>query len=239
MDEQSIAISVFCNSNVNHCFPSMKNLILYILLLATVSLHAQNPLRFEKEVNDLVAGDSTINRNDIILFTGSSSIRLWKDLPAYFPEYNVVSRGFGGSEMSDLLYYADKLIFPYRPKMIFIYEGDNDIKNGKSPDQVLQTADSLLSAIRKQLPAARVVFISAKPSVARWQMKGTYEEYNRKLKAWVKNQENVEFADVWTPMLDRVGNVRQDLFVEDNLHMNKTGYTIWAKVMRKYFRESK
>lgn len=215
----------------------MKKLLLGLFLLAFTSLSAQNSARFQKEVQDLVANDSAINRKDIILFTGSSSIRLWKDMASYFPEHNVLNRGFGGSQMSDLLYFSDKLILPYQPKMIFIYEGDNDIGGGKGPEEILLTADSLLSVIRENLPPATpVVFISPKPSVARWEMKSKYEHYNSKLKAWVKKQKNVAFADVWKPMLDKEGNVMPDLFVEDKLHMNKKGYDIWAKVLRKYIK---
>jgi len=98
-----------------------------ILLLAGFHLPAQSSRPFEKEVADLTAQDSTVRKRKVILFTGSSSVRFWKDIQSYFPEYNVVNRGFGGSTMADLLYYTDKLIIPYRPRMIFIYEGDNDL----------------------------------------------------------------------------------------------------------------
>lgn len=216
---------------------TMKILILCLGLLISVSLSAQNPERFGKEVQELIAADSSINRTDIILFTGSSSIRLWKDIASSFPEHNVLNRGFGGSEMSDLVYFSDKLILPYKPQKIFIYEGDNDLNAGKSVDQILLSADSLLTIIRKNLPPEiPVIFISPKPSVARWGMKDKYVSFNTELKAWTRKHENVEFADVWTPMLDRQGNVRTDLFVEDRLHMNKTGYEIWARVLRKYLR---
>ncbi|HEY3403135.1 MAG TPA: GDSL-type esterase/lipase family protein [Ohtaekwangia sp.] len=215
----------------------MKILILCLGLLISVSLSAQNPERFGKEVQELIAADSSINRTDIILFTGSSSIRLWKDIASSFPEHNVLNRGFGGSEMSDLVYFSDKLILPYKPQKIFIYEGDNDLNAGKSVDQILLSADSLLTIIRKNLPPEiPVIFISPKPSVARWGMKDKYVSFNTELKAWTRKHENVEFADVWTPMVDRQGNVRTDLFVEDRLHMNKTGYEIWARVLRKYLR---
>lgn len=216
---------------------TMKILILCLGLLISVSLSAQNPERFGKEVQELIAADSSINRTDIILFTGSSSIRLWKDIASSFPEHNVLNRGFGGSEMSDLVYFSDKLILPYKPQKIFIYEGDNDLNAGKSVDQILLSADSLLTIIRKNLPPEiPVIFISPKPSVARWGMKDKYVSFNTELKAWTRKHENVEFADVWTPMVDRQGNVRTDLFVEDRLHMNKTGYEIWARVLRKYLR---
>lgn len=209
----------------------------FLFLGISVSLYAQDPLRLKEEVTSIVAGDSAVKNKDIILFTGSSSIRFWKDVAAYFPGHNVLNRGFGGSEMSDLLYYFDKLVLPYKTKQIFVYEGDNDIASGKKPQRILQGADSLLRLIRSKVsPGVEVIFISPKPSIARWELKDQYTVYNNLLKDWVKSKKNVKYADVWTPMLDPSGKVMQDLFIQDGLHMNKKGYDIWAGVIRKYIR---
>jgi lysophospholipase L1-like esterase len=208
-------------------------LVVFQFILATGV--AQDPLRFEKEVRDLVAGDTLVNKRKLILFTGSSSIRYWKDLTKDFSKHNVLNRGFGGSELTDLLYYAKPLILNYQPGRVFIYEGDNDINSGKSPEEILATADKLLALLRTQLPAkVKIIFISAKPSVARWHLKGKYEEFNRQLKQWTSTKKNVLYADVWTPMLDKTGEVRNDLFTEDNLHMNQVGYSIWVQVLKKF-----
>ncbi|HRG78806.1 MAG TPA: SGNH/GDSL hydrolase family protein [Cyclobacteriaceae bacterium] len=216
-------------------FSKRSVLLLYLFQFILVALIAQDPRRFEKEIHDLVAGDSTISKRKLILFTGSSSIRFWSGLRKDFPNHNVLNRGFGGSEMSDLLYYAEPLILNYNPKEIFIYEGDNDINSGKSPEEILANADKLLSLLRAHLPAkVKIIFISAKPSIARWHLKERYEEFNRQLKAWTSTKKNVLYADVWTPMLDSSGAVRKDLFIEDNLHMNQVGYGIWATAIRKF-----
>lgn len=212
-----------------------KTLLFLFCQFILVTLIAQDPLRFEKEVHDLVAGDSAINKRKVILFTGSSSIRFWSGLRKDFPNRNVLNRGFGGSEMSDLLYYSESLILKYNPKRIFIYEGDNDINSGKSAEEILANADKLLSLLRAHLPAkVKIIFISAKPSIARWHLKEKYEEFNRKLMVWTSTRKNVLYADVWTPMLDRPGEVRKDFFIEDNLHMNQLGYSVWATVIRKF-----
>lgn len=212
-----------------------KFLFLLFFQFTLLTLVAQDPLRFEKEVNSLVTGDSSVNKKKLILFTGSSSIRMWKNLENDFPKHNVLNRGFGGSEMTDLLYYARPLILNYQPSRVFIYEGDNDINAGKSPEEVLATADKLLALLRAQLPVkVKIIFISAKPSVARWQLKDKYEDFNRQLKQWTSTKKNVLYADVWTPMLDSNGEVRSDLFIEDNLHMNRMGYEIWKGVMEKF-----
>jgi lysophospholipase L1-like esterase len=211
-------------------------LILFLSLSVNVlSVFAQEARPFTKEVNELVAGDAAIDKKKVILFTGSSSIRMWKDLKTYFPDHNVLNRGFGGSQMKDLLYFFDKLVVPYNPRMIFIYEGDNDLASKKSPDEIIATADSILTLIRSKVSKkVKVAFIAAKPSVARWQLKDRYIEFNSKLKTWTATKRNVLFVDVWTPMLDANGAVQKDLFIDDGLHMNKKGYDIWAKEVGKY-----
>jgi lysophospholipase L1-like esterase len=215
----------------------LKYVVVILLLFFVGSLKAQEISKFQAEVDKLIAGDSTINKKKIILFTGSSSIRVWNDLKTDFPKYNVVNRGFGGSQMSDMVTHAEELILRYHPKQIFIYEGDNDIGAGKSPEEILAQADKLLLLIRKKLPKkTQVLFISPKPSLARWQLKDKYLDYNRKLEQWTKQQKNVTFIDVWTPMLDADGNVMKDLFIEDGLHMNRKGYEIWAEVIGGYIR---
>ncbi len=217
----------------------MTGRILFLLVFQIIglSLFAQQPHRFEKEVKELVAGDSLVSKKKLILFTGSSSIRMWKELKTDFPEHNVLNHGFGGSDMADLLYYAKPLITDYTPAKVFIYEGDNDVNAGKTPEQILTEADKLLSLLRAELSGrVKIIFISAKPSVARWHLKDKYVAFNRQLQQWTLTKKNVLYADVWTPMLDENGVVRKDLFLGDNLHMNRTGYDIWKKVISQFLK---
>jgi lysophospholipase L1-like esterase len=201
------------------------------------SAQAQDPLRLRDEVDALVSSDAWINNHDVVLFTGSSSIRMWTDLKATYPNRNVLNRGFGGSEMSDLVYYFDVLIKPYRSKQIFIYEGDNDLQSGKSSAQILVSADSLLRLIRKNVDGnVQVFFMTPKPSPSRWHLKEKYIKYNEELRRWVSRQKHVTCVDVWNPLLDDRGVVRKDIFLEDGLHLNRKGYVLWAKAIGKYIR---
>ena len=138
--------------------------------------------------------------------------------------------------MADLLYYVDKIILQFKPKQIFIYEGDNDIIAGRSTERILAAADTILARIRQELPQAEVVFISPKPSVSRWHLKTKYEAFNKQLQKWIKTKKNVRYADVWTPMLKKNGEVRDDLFLADKLHMNEKGYAIWTAQLKKYLK---
>jgi lysophospholipase L1-like esterase len=211
--------------------------ILCIALLPAFALLAQEKHTHENEVKSLVLQDSLIrNRKDIILFTGSSSIRMWTDLATDFRGKNVLNRAFGGSTMRDLLYFADQVIVPYNPKTIFIYEGDNDLGFAHATSQqILASADSLLTLIRAKLPGTiKVYFISPKPSLVRWHLKDQYTAFNKDLEAWTESKKNVYFIDVWTPMINPDGSIKKELFIEDGLHMNRNGYDIWRDVIRKY-----
>ncbi|HMV10329.1 MAG TPA: SGNH/GDSL hydrolase family protein [Cyclobacteriaceae bacterium] len=214
-----------------------RTALLSICFCVTIALPAQEKHVFENEVKALVLRDSLItNRKDIILFTGSSSIRMWTDLEKDFADKNVLNRAFGGSTMRDLLYFADQLIVPYNPKTIFIYEGDNDLGFANATSQqILASADSLLTIIRAKLPSSvRIYFISPKPSIARWHLKDQYVQFNKDLQTWTNSKKNVYFIDVWSKMLDADGSLRKDLFIEDGLHMNRKGYDIWRDTLRKY-----
>jgi lysophospholipase L1-like esterase len=149
-----------------------------------------------------------------------------------------VNTGFGGSHMSDLYYYADELILNLKPKRIFIYEGDNDLGQGKTNEQIFADAEKLLRRIRCELPKkVKVYFITPKPSIRRWALKQQYENYISQLKAWTKNHKNVYTLDVWSPMMDEKGELKKDLFIEDELHMNSKGYDLWTEIIAPYVKK--
>jgi lysophospholipase L1-like esterase len=211
---------------------------LVAIIFCSLSLPAQIPIRFQSEI-DRFKSDTTdyTQTKDLILFTGSSTIRMWSTLKEDFPDMNVLNRGFGGSTMSELLYYADTLIIPYRPKVIFIYEGDNDLASGTPPGEILESAKKLVEKIRKHLPRTTICFFAAKPSLARWNLRESYLELNRMLNGLTREYKRVFFLDTWNPMLTPDGNVMNDLFVADGLHMNRKGYDIWKAIVN-HFLES-
>lgn len=211
----------------------MRFLLLFLLFSTPLLAQQADPTRFESTIEEFEAADrENPVPEGVVLFTGSSSVRFWESLADDFPDYRVLNRGFGGSEFSDLIHYADRVIYPYQPSVIFIYEGDNDINAGDTPQEVLEQARELRGMIATALgDSTPVVFISPKPSVARWQLKEQYEAANALLEDYAGDTPHTYFADVWTPSLQANGEVRDDIFIEDDLHMNAKGYAIWRGVI--------
>lgn len=212
----------------------MKQLFFIVLLSFAAPLFSQgqDPQLFKAEVDALLAKWPPAENQGRILFTGSSSVRLWPDLQASFPETPVLNLGFGGSQFSDLLYYLEELVVAYQPKQVFIYEGDNDLAAAETPNAIQKEARLLVKRLKKRLPNTPVVFISAKPSPSRWQLSSAYLELNQKLARLAKRKSLVDFVDIWSPMMLDADTVRPDLFLEDRLHMNAEGYEIWKKVIK-------
>lgn len=221
----------------------MKNIFVLLLFVSIFSVRAtgqeQGPERWEAAIQKFEQRDKEMPpKMGSILFVGSSSIAKWQDVGNYFPEYSVLNRGFGGSQFSDLIHYAHRVIYPYQPSRVFVYEGDNDIGAGDTPESILKEAKKLRKMIAKNLgKEVPVIFISPKPSVARWKLKDKYLAANALLKKYADKTRNTEFADVWTPALDEDGMVFKHIFLEDNLHMNAEGYKIWQKALSPYLKE--
>ena len=213
----------------------MRCITLILLLINTLFVMAQDPARFLPEVQALQEKYDTIwdGQRETILFTGSSSIRIWKDLARIFPEKQIVNTGFGGSQTSDLLRYTEELIYRYRPIQVFIYEGDNDLNQDKKPKQILKDFDTLITGIMARNPETQIVLIAPKPSIARWHLKRRYKNLNRKLRRRCKRDEHLEFADTWDIMLDG-RRLKDDIFIEDGLHMNNQGYLLWQELIKDF-----
>ncbi len=216
-------------------FNSIKKIkILTIFaLIASLQSFAQTENVFTNEVKDItVKYDSIWNSyKETIVFTGSSSVRLWGDLKEKFPDHQIINSGFGGSQASDLLFFIDELILSYNPKKVFIYEGDNDLWAKKSPTDVLNTTTEIIRRIKAKNASTQVILISAKPSISRWKIRNKYRRLNRKMNRFVKSDPTLFYVDVWKPMLNK-RKLKTDIFIEDGLHMNQKGYDIWYDAMK-------
>nr|WP_298999506.1 GDSL-type esterase/lipase family protein [uncultured Allomuricauda sp.] len=208
---------------------------LVVLFLYSGISSGQSSLPFYGEVKEIQERMDTIwdRSKPSILFTGSSSVRLWKDLQERFPENQVLNTGFGGSQTSDLANFLNELILDYNPSKVFIYEGDNDIFAKKRPKKIIGTFIDVLDTLQQQRPNLEIVLISAKPSISRWKFRSRYRRLNRKLKALASERSRISYADVWSVMLDR-RKLKKDLFIEDGLHMNSKGYDLWEEALKDF-----
>ena len=170
-----------------------------------------------------------------VLFIGSSSIRFWDTLAQDFPGVPVINRGFGGSELRDSTWYADRIIVPYAPRQILIYAGDNDLNAGRTPQQLRADFIAFVERVRRDLPKAKIAYISNKPSPSRAQLLPVQREANTLIAAEAKRL-GVDYIDIFTPMLDASGQPDESLFIEDRLHMNRAGYVIWQRAIAPYLK---
>lgn len=171
-----------------------------------------------------------------ILFIGSSSFRFWTDVNQYFPGYTILNRGFGGSTLPDVLRYADDIIFPYNPKQIVIYAGENDFVTSDTPDakKVFERFKDLFELIRSKMPNENIVFVSLKPSPSRQNYFPKMKEANLLIKTYLSVQTDASFVDIYPLMLGADGLPNKALFKPDMLHMLPAGYAIWQKALQPY-----
>jgi lysophospholipase L1-like esterase len=210
------------------------------ILLIQPALAQQHHPPFWNDIQQFKQQDSIHPpEKNIILFTGSSSIRKWTFVQESFPNRKVMNRGFGGSTLPDVIRYADDIIFPYHPKQIVLYCGDNDAASSPdiSSDSILNRFKRLYHLIRSRLPKTQMTYISIKPSPSREKLFPVMQLANWKIKNFLKEQKRSDFVDIWHLMLDDFGRPRKELFGSDMLHMNKKGYAIWQKAIQPYLKK--
>ena len=191
-----------------------------------------DPERFAKEIQAFEQWDRKNSAvSDAVLFAGSSSIRMWPT-HACFPELPVINRGFGGAHVSDVIHFADKVVLPYKAKVIVFYAGDNDIADNKSPEQVRDDFKAFVELMRKTQPQVRLVYLPIKPSVSRWAHWPRMKEANALVRELCGGDALLAYVDVATPLLGNDGKPRADLLLEDGLHLNDAGYAVWTKEVR-------
>ena len=204
---------------------------LLISLLAFATALAA-PDKWTADIDRFTAADaSQPPPQSAVVFVGSSSIRYWTTLAADFPGVMSINRGFGGSELADSVFYADRIVIPYHPRLVVLYAGENDLDAGKSPETVLADFRAFRAKIHAALPAARIIFLAIKESPVRARIRAQVLAANRLFAADCATDARCAFVDVATPLLDAAGGSRPELFSADQLHMLPAGYAIWTKVL--------
>lgn len=216
---------------------SMHNLLLILLLwplLATArDNHENDHAQWQADIAAFQAEDRAHPpAPGAVLFIGSSSIRFWKTLATDFPGVRTLNRGFGGSEIDDATFFADRIVAPYHPRAIVMYAGDNDLQDGDSPAHVRDDFAAFVGKARSFDPGVPIAFIAIKPSMARKVLLPKIREANALVREYAATQKGVSYLDVFTPMLGQDGQPQSQWFIADGLHMNRKGYILWIGVVK-------
>lgn len=208
---------------------------LLLLFLGKISF-AQKPPFYQDIEHFKQLDEKNFPEKNEILFVGSSSFTKWTDVQTYFPNYKIINRGFGGSSLPDVIRYANDIIYPYQPKQVVIYCGDNDfaVSDTVTAEMVILRVKTLFGMIRTILPTATIDYVSIKYSPSREKMWEKVKDANKGIEKFFKKQTNAAYIDITTPMKIGKQQVDESLFVEDMLHMKPTGYKIWQKAIEPY-----
>ena len=191
-----------------------------------------DPHRFDKAIAAFEEADkNAMPAKGKVLFLGSSSIRRW-DTATAFVGIDSVNRGFGGSQISDSIFFFDRIVKPYAPSVIVFYAGDNDINAGKSENQVFDDFRTFRRKVRRELERTKIVYIPIKPSISREKLWPKMADVNERIRKMSKRSDDVYYADIASPMLETGMPPNSDLFAKDGLHLSDEGNALWAKVIR-------
>tara|TARA_Y100000590_G_scaffold415195_1_gene512757 strand:- start:2646 stop:3401 length:756 start_codon:yes stop_codon:yes gene_type:complete len=168
--------------------------------------------------------------DNAVLFIGSSSIRKWST-SNYFPFAPVINRGFGGSHISDIIYFIDKTVLKYNPKVIVLYAGDNDVASGKSAVDVFHDYMDFILKIHNAIPETHIIFLPIKPSPKRWTFWPIMSEINSLIKEFNSQNIYLHYVDTASPMLSKLGQPIPSLFISDSLHLSINGYDLWSETL--------
>lgn len=212
--------------------------VLLVALWACASAFAAEKTNaFEKEIVAFEARDKTNPPpKNAILFVGSSSIRMWRTLAQDLPEFTVINRGFGGSQISDSIHFADRIVTPYQPSTIVMYAGGNDINAKKKPEVVARDFKAFVAKVREKLPTTHIAYISIAGNPARWSQVEQVKEANRLIREYTATQPRLSFIDVFPHMMGEDGLPKPEIFLPDRLHMNEKGYAIWKRVVGEHLK---
>ncbi|MFN7139335.1 MAG: SGNH/GDSL hydrolase family protein [Limisphaerales bacterium] len=199
----------------------------------TATIKPRDPNRWEQSIRDFERSDRTNPPpKNAVLFVGSSSIRIWNTLSQDFPEYKVINRGFGGSEIEDSVKYANRIVLPYRPKAIVFYAGDNDLHAGKAPQELFQHFKLFAFKVHEVLPKTKIIVISVKPSPAYWHSVEKVMKTNALIEDYCDKDERLVFVNVFPKMLGADGRPKPELYKKDGVHLSSEGYQLWTSMVR-------
>lgn len=209
-------------------------LTLLALLMVAARVSAQAPEnRFEKQVQAYEAADkASPPAKGAVLLAGDSQFFRWKTLAEDLPEYTIINRGIDSFQFSDILHFYDRLVLPYKPRMIVLHVGGNDVHNAKTAERVLEDFKTFVAKVRATQPKVPIAFSSLTPGPGRWDEADRRKQTNKLIKEYIATQKNLHFIDLWDAMLTPDGKPREELWVADRIHPSHEGYLLRVKIMR-------
>lgn len=212
-----------------------KKLLILLLSVISISAFAQYPHAslWTADMNKFAAEDVVSGvQNDVVLFAGSSTFRMWSGLKTDFPNSKVLNRAFGGSMMTDLIYFFNQVVAPYNPHQVVLYEGDNDLHGTtKTPEEFMDDVITMTRLINIYFPNAKIAYVSIKPSPSRTASFAKYQAANVLMKSYADKVTYIDYIDTWNPMLKQDGTPETSYFGSDMLHMNASGYALWKTIL--------
>jgi len=213
-----------------------KNIFILLFFISITAFAQEYQKIWQTEIDAFDKLNGTNPLQNGILFTGSSSIRMWKNPAMDFNNPKILNRGFGGSQIIDLIENFDQVILKYHPQKIVIYSGDNDIQEGKTAEIVFGDFCVLYGMIKAKLPNAQVYYIAIKPSLNRWNKVIEMQKANTMIHEYLNTKSNAAFVDIFSPMIDITGKPSEKWFLEDGLHMTDEGYLLWTKILAPFIK---
>lgn len=193
---------------------------------------AATPNHFEKNVAGYEAQDKkSPPPKNAILLAGDSQFYRWSTVKDDLKGYTVINRGIDSLQMSDLLFFTDRLVLAYKPRLIVLHIGGNDVHNKRKPADILADYQSFVTKVRTALPDVPIIFSSLTPGPARWDEAPQRIETNKLIQDYCAKQKNMPFLDLWSAMLTPDGKPREDIWVQDRIHPNHEGYLVRVKLM--------
>jgi lysophospholipase L1-like esterase len=219
--------------------PRPGMIALFWILSCGFLFAADTPSKWEAEIAKFEKQDADMSpAKGGNLFVGSSSIRMWK-LKESFPEHTCLNRGFGGSQLKDVVQFVDRIVIPYEPKVIVLYAGDNDLAAKRTPEDVRADYRAFVDRVRKRLPGTKIVWLAIKPSIKRWSIREQGQAANAAIRTDIEHGRGDVYVDIWQPMLGDDGMPRAELYLADGLHLTPAGYAVWNKLVAPHLSSGK
>jgi len=214
----------------------MKKILLS--LLAVCLCVGQSFASYEKEMAEFKKQDeANPSTPEMTLFVGSSTFTIWHTMQADMPDIPLINRGFGGSQVTDVIEHFDTVIAPHNPLQIVIYEGDNDTSLGIPAEKILANYKKLLGMIWEKFPGIQVTIVSVKPCDLRRDKIGATIKLNDMLNVWASRTENLYYLNTFDVTMNGEGEPIPEYFLNDRLHMNAVGYKAWARKISEHLKK--